>query len=184
MKRIKLFFLFLLSLSPECNAASLPLVPVKDFQENVDSISLDNKGKTVSYGLNAFGGYDADGYLFSLGSTARVGRFDDRFNLLLGLKYLHISSYIEHQLVIPVAVNWNMAKLKNASLYVGVGCDVCIVSTETGFSHWNFRKGDGDLYPSLVGISFGFSSLHYDWNICTKVNEDFRVLGTCFTYYF
>lgn len=143
-----------------------------------------NNDRIVAYGVNASGGYDYDGYVFGLGGMMRIGCPDNRINMLFGLKYQYVSPYLEHQLLIPVTVNWNFARHKKISLYAGVGCDVCILSSETIMEHWNFVTGDKELYPSYVGFSFGIAAKLFEWNISAKGNEDFRILETGFTYYF
>jgi hypothetical protein len=167
----RFFALFLL-----CTLLCSPVV--------AESKDADNNDGIVAYGVNVSGGYDYDGYVFGLGGVMRIGRPDNRFNLLLGAKYQYVSPYLEHQLLVPVAVNWNFARLNKISLYAGVGCDVCIISSETIMEHWNFVTGDKELYPSYIGLSFGVAAKHFDWNISAKGNEDFRILETGFTYYF
>lgn len=157
--------------------------------KNTKSSSLSyDKGKFVTFGLNASAGYDYDGYTFGLGGMMRIGRFDNRLNLLLGAKYQYVSPYLEHQFLVPVIINWNWIRFKKVSWYIGVGCDVCIASSEEGLISLGLDE-DGalsidELYPSTLGLSLGIAGKHFDWNVGVKVNEDFRILETGFTYYF
>lgn len=111
--------------------------------------------------------YDFDTAIsFGFGLRARIGRNDQFFNLIGGVRYVFGS--IHSGVLVPVLLKMNFLRLntKGMSLCIGGGY-------EFGFT---------DTYDGDGMLQFGVCGSHYDLAMCYKPKNE--VLGLGFTYYF
>lgn len=118
---------------------------------------------------NTYSDYDSYDYdtpiSFGIGLRARIGRYDQLFNLIGGVRYV-FSKY--SGMLVPVLLNMNLPRSKDLgiSMYFGGGY-------EFGFSN---------TYGSDAMLQFGLCGSHYDLSMYYK--PSYEVLGLGFTYYF
>ena len=111
--------------------------------------------------------YDYDTPIsFGIGLRARIGRYDQLFNLIGGVRYVFGSKH--SGVLVPVLLNMNLLRSEDLgiSMYLGGGY-------EFGFS--NTYGGDAMLQLGMCGS-------HYDLSMYYK--PSYQVLGLGFTYYF
>ena len=111
--------------------------------------------------------YDEDtGISFGLGLRARVGRYDQFFNLIGGIRYVFGSNH--SGVMVPVLLNMNLFQFEEdgISMYFGGG----------------YEFGSSDKYGGDSMFQFGMCGSHYDLSMYYK--PSYEVLGLNFTYYF
>ena len=124
----------------------------------------------LSSNYNSYSYYDSydkeTPICFGAGLRARIGRYDQFFNLIGGVRYM--SGRNHSGVLVPVLLNMNLLRSEylGISLYLGGGY-------EFGFS---------DTYYSNAMVQFGVCGSHYDLSMYYKPN--YEVLGLGFTYYF
>ena len=120
------------------------------------SYSSDRDMESYSdYELNSIG----------LGLRARIGRYDQWFNLIGGMRYL-FGEY-EASLMVPVLLNLNLLKIGHCTGYIGGGYEFGVY---------------GDYYDDYV-LQAGFLiGSHTDFQFFHKPNQE--VFGAGFTLYF
>lgn len=138
------------------------------------SRSVYKSGKLFRIGLDVridgfFLGSSYSGYYsgIGVGLHARIGRYDQLFNLIGGAHYVFDSKH--QDVMVPVLLNVNILRtdeLGGLAMYLGGGY-------EFGFS----RDYVGDTM-----LQFGICGSHYDLSMFYKVS--YEVLGLGFTYYF
>lgn len=137
-----------------------------------------------------------------------ISYFNESYNY--NYEYNHRFADYNHkinQLVLPIIINWNMARSDYFSYYLGVGYEHgFVISQREAYE----AKGDGfnineyyisDEYNEHINLSvpsraivlqMGFAGRHWDWKAYYKLNANSSkfhnaekgVIGTAFTYYF
>ena len=171
----------------------------------------------------------------SWGLSMRIGAFNSLFNLIIGAKYQYSTTYDEYhyysdfdysywegytydyhsawhkhtasQFMIPVIINWNVARTKDFAYYLGIGYEQGVVisqkhnyrPTDDGFNyneyiyHEDYQPARQLSLPSQnVVIQTGFAGRHWDgklyYKIYTNSNTylaaDPGTLGMALSYYF
>lgn len=202
---------------------------------NSNSNHSNKKNSFVSFGLEgSFEGLKS--FSTGWGVSMRIGRFNSLFNATIGVKYQYtwykiwVSYFFEdyygsgrfdynwcdgdadynhkaHQIVIPIAINCNLARNNNYSYYLGVGYEHgFLLSDIREFKNASYDFKEEDFYRSgeqdnLVNLSIpsraivfqmGFAGKHWDWKAYYKlyankskfINGDPGAIGMAFTYYF
>ena len=137
-------------------------------------IGLDASMDIFFNNYNSYSSYDSyyDSYdndtpiSFGIGLRARIGRYDQLFNLIGGARYVFGSRH--SGVLVPVLVNINLLRTSDLglSMYLGGGY-------EFGFS---------ESYSGDAVLQLGMCRRHYDLSMYYK--PSYRVLGLGFTYYF
>ena len=166
----------------------------------------------------------------SCGLTMRIGAFNSLFTLTIGAKYQYSTTYDDYhyysywggtdyeyhsawhkhsasQFMIPLIVNWNVARTESFGYYLGVGYEHGFIisqkdqykPTEDGFdyneyvSHEDYQPSRYLSLPSRsVIVQTGFAGRHWDgklyYKIYTNSNSNLAAdpgaFGMAFTYYF
>ncbi|MBR6656029.1 MAG: hypothetical protein IKL20_05435 [Alistipes sp.] len=165
------------------------------------------------------------------GASVRIGRFNSVINATIGVKYQYTSCnqhiwYVysdpnsyhvysgdadykqrAHQLVVPIAVNWNPYRDDKFAYFIGIGYEHGFLSATTrkyenlsyDFSEEHMvQSGDCEDVTYLstpsrtVIFQTGLSGRHWDWKVYYKLyankskftNGDPGAIGTAFVYYF
>lgn len=125
-------------------------------------VFLDDESSYDSY----YDSYDTP-ISFGIGLRARVGRYDQLFNLIGGVRYVFGSAHYGFQ--IPVLLNMNVLRSTemDIAMYLGAG----------------FEYGTSNSYLSGAMLQCGFCGMHYDLSMYYKPNYG-GVFGMGFSYYF
>ena len=99
-----------------------------------------------------------------LGARVRLGRYDQWFNLVSGVRYIYGTSLSGFQ--VPILLNVNLLKGRQVSAYLGGGYEFDFIGT-----YWGCMK-----------IQTGLAFRHFDFRVFYKSYQG--DLGAGFTYYF
>ena len=137
-----------------------------------------NKGFTIGIDFNFdyFGNYysnygysdsysDFGPYSVGVGLRARIGRYDQWFNLIGGARYVY--GEYKSGVMVPVLLNLNLIKLDPLTLYIG-----------GGYEFWVYGNYFDD-YLVQAGMLIG---PHTDFQFIYKPNQE--IIGAGFTVYF
>lgn len=127
-----------------------------------------------SYYSHYYDDYDSPISL-GVGLRARIGRYDQLFNLIGGVRYVNVNGYVNGSdktgFMVPVLLNMNIIRMDILSLYLGGGYEFSFLDTKTNTINgaWMFQGG------LLCGP-------HTDLQIYYKPTQN--VYGAGFTFYF
>lgn len=177
-----------------------------------------NNNKALHFGANAYlGGFDF--FTGSIGLQIRWGRPSNMFNFYTGLKYqysgrtdmVEYSSYYGYDsgilrykqktsdLILPIALHWNMLRDSDIALYLGLGYDISLASSYKEKlkpdSYYNYDENYNYNYDEIIAVPSPASSLvikfglildRCELGLATRMytNEDAYNTGIEFTYYF
>lgn len=101
---------------------------------------------------------------YGLGVRARLGRYDQWFNLVSGVRYIYGTSLSGFQ--VPILLNLNLLKGPKVSAYVGGGFEFDFIGT----------------YWGAAVVQAGLAGRHVDFRVFYKSYQG--DVGAGFTYYF